>query len=156
MLKRVWDFWLGNQQIKAGPVDLLAQQADVRKQTAMGKYTPYDGELLEPLNKVISSNKSSGMIVLHTMGSHYPFQNRYPEEFEQFKPATKKNRHIPLKQKHRETILNNYDNSILYTDFFLSELISTLNKQKGRQYCFMCQIMAKIFSRMLPLVLAGA
>lgn len=123
-------FWLGNQQIKAGPVDLLAQQADVRKQTAMGKYTPYDGELLEPFNKVISSNKSSGMIVLHTMGSHYPFQNRYPEEFEQFKPATKKNRHIPLKQKHRETILNNYDNSILYTDFFLSELIASLKQTK--------------------------
>lgn len=121
-------FWLGNQIIKGGKIELLARQADGWQQTAMGKHTPYDGELLELFNKVVGSNKNSVMIVLHTMGSHYPYQNRYPKEFELFKPATQKNRHIALNQKQRETILNNYDNSILYTDFFLSELIASIKR----------------------------
>lgn len=66
------------------------------------------------------------LIVLHQMGSHGPaYYKRYPEEFEKFKPSCKTNE---LKDCSREEINNAYDNTILYTDYFLSQVIQLLKK----------------------------
>ncbi|RUR19297.1 phosphoethanolamine--lipid A transferase [Legionella sp. km535] len=65
-------------------------------------------------------------IILHQMGSHGPaYYKRYPSRFEQFKPACKKNL---LEQCSLEEIANAYDNTILYTDYFLSKAIGLLKE----------------------------
>ncbi|MGL4767920.1 MAG: phosphoethanolamine transferase [Formosimonas sp.] len=64
------------------------------------------------------------VIVLHQMGSHGPaYYKRYPAAFEQFKPACQNNL---LEQCSPEEISNAYDNTILYTDYFLSKVIGLL------------------------------
>jgi lipid A ethanolaminephosphotransferase len=64
-------------------------------------------------------------IVLHQMGSHGPaYYKRYPKQFEQFTPTCNTNQ---LEQCSQEEINNTYDNTLLYTDYFLSKTIKLLN-----------------------------
>jgi lipid A ethanolaminephosphotransferase len=63
-------------------------------------------------------------IVLHQMGSHGPsYYKRYPKEFEIFKPVVKSNH---FENCSKEQINNAYDNTILYTDYFLAKTIDFL------------------------------
>lgn len=65
-------------------------------------------------------------IVLHQMGSHGPaYYKRYPKEFKRFMPVCTNNL---LEKCSLEEISNAYDNTILYTDYFLSQVISLLKK----------------------------
>jgi lipid A ethanolaminephosphotransferase len=63
------------------------------------------------------------------MGNHGPaYYKRYPENFEQFKPACQTNL---LEDCTIEEIGNAYDNAILYTDYFLAETINLLKNNSG-------------------------
>ena len=68
----------------------------------------HDEVLLDYLKRVKS--EENNFVVLHLKGSHSIFRNRYPEQFAKWKG--------PGKQK----IVDEYDNSILYTDFILSKI----------------------------------
>ena len=60
------------------------------------------------------------------IGSHWFYNSRYPESFKKFKPtATSKY----LKSSSKEEIINSYDNTILYLDWFLHQLIERVKKQ---------------------------
>ncbi|GGD30617.1 phosphoethanolamine transferase [Malaciobacter pacificus] len=89
-----------------------------------------DGEcrdigMLVGLEEYISKNKDKDiLIVLHQMGNHGPaYYKRYPKEFEKFTPVCKTNQ---LEECTQEEVSNAYDNAILYTDYFLSEVIKFL------------------------------
>jgi lipid A ethanolaminephosphotransferase len=83
----------------------------------------YDESMLENINSYIDSKKSSVLIVLHSIGSHGPkYANRYPKDFDKFKPSCKKQ---PQKCS-RYKVDNAYDNSILYTDYFINKTIETI------------------------------
>jgi lipid A ethanolaminephosphotransferase len=63
---------------------------------------------------------------LHQKGSHGPaYWRRYPAEFNKFGPVCQTNE---LEQCTREQIVAAYDNTILYTDYFLSQTIDLLRK----------------------------
>ncbi|WOX05818.1 phosphoethanolamine transferase [Microbulbifer pacificus] len=81
--------------------------------------------MLEGVQKLVSSTPSGDiLVVLHQMGSHGPeYAKRYPKSFEKFKPSCSSNL---LEQCSQEEIDNAYDNSILYTDFFLGQVIDYL------------------------------
>ncbi|QOR62981.1 phosphoethanolamine--lipid A transferase [Sulfurovum indicum] len=91
-----------------------------------------DGEcrdigMLVGLDKYIEENKDKDiLIILHQMGNHGPaYYKRYPKEFEKFTPVCKTNQ---LEECTKEEISNAYDNAILYTDYFLSQVIDFLKK----------------------------
>ncbi|MDB4165143.1 phosphoethanolamine--lipid A transferase [Gammaproteobacteria bacterium] len=64
------------------------------------------------------------VIVLHQMGNHGPaYYKRYPEEFKKFLPVCETNQ---LEDCDSSSIVNAYDNALLYTDFFLNEVIEFL------------------------------
>lgn len=74
--------------------------------------------------------KGDIFIVLHQMGSHGPaYYKRYPDNFEKFKPTCKSNQ---LETCTTEEINNTYDNTILYTDYFLSKVIELLKKNTSK------------------------
>ena len=83
--------------------------------------------MLSGLDEYIAMNKDKDMmIVLHQMGNHGPeYYRRYPKEFERFKPACQTGE---LRDCSQEEVDNAYDNAILYTDYFLSEVIKFLKK----------------------------
>lgn len=83
--------------------------------------------MLSGLEQWVTAQKDHDMlIVLHQMGNHGPeYYRRYPDQFKQFTPICKSAR---LSACSREEIDNSYDNAIVYTDYFLSEIIQFLKK----------------------------
>ncbi|MFA9372810.1 MAG: phosphoethanolamine transferase [Poseidonibacter sp.] len=84
-----------------------------------------DEGMLVGLEDYIKKHKGEDiLIVLHQMGNHGPaYYKRYPKEFEKFTPVCKTNQ---LEDCTQEEVSNAYDNAILYTDYFLSEVIKFL------------------------------
>lgn len=87
--------------------------------------------MLSGLDKFIAAKGGKDiLIVLHQMGNHGPeYYRRYPKEFERFTPSCKSS---DLKNCTQQEIDNAYDNAILYTDFFLSQVIEFLKKYDGQ------------------------
>ena len=83
--------------------------------------------MLSGLDEYIQSKKGKDiLIVLHQMGNHGPeYYRRYPKEFEKFKPMCMTG---DIRNCTQEEVDNSYDNAILYTDYFLSEVINFLKK----------------------------
>ena len=80
--------------------------------------------MLSGLQTYIDSKSGDILVVLHQMGSHGPaYHRRYPREFEKFTPACQSGE---LADCTRQEIINAYDNTILYTDHFLSKVIGLL------------------------------
>ena len=91
----------------------------------------YDEEMLNISKEFIKkNNKDDLVIVLHQKGSHGPaYYKRIPKGFDKFKPVCKS---VELQQCSSEEITNSYDNTILYTDYFLSEIIDMLKENKDK------------------------
>ncbi len=70
-------------------------------------------------------------IVMHSTGSHWNYSARHPKEFEKFKPAIDKSAKIDASGCPNEELVNSYDNSILYTDYFLLEVINRLKDKNA-------------------------
>jgi len=85
----------------------------------------YDEVLLGELDHIIEnlSEGSKTFVVLHTQGSHMRYSMRYPHAFRMFPESGDLSR--------REYMVNTYDNSIVYTDYFLSEVIKRLEAFEG-------------------------
>ena len=84
------------------------------------------GQLLLQMEK---KRGKDTVIVLHLNGSHGPnYHVKYPRKFARFLPDCKKNE---LRLCDREALLNAYDNTILYTDYVLSQVIDVLKKEQG-------------------------
>jgi glucan phosphoethanolaminetransferase (alkaline phosphatase superfamily) len=122
--------WFSNQQAIGGnnALLLLASQADKYFfRDSINKISQYDEVLLPYLESEIN-DEDNDFIVLQGNGSHFLFDDRYPENFRKFTPNC-----LSKVPKHcaPEAIVNSYDNSILYTDYFLSEIIQRLKNKKA-------------------------
>lgn len=79
-----------------------------------------DGPLIDLTKKYTTDNyQGKRLYILNLMGSHPNFRFRYPENFNIFKASQYSDR-----PKHQRETLAQYDNSILYTDYVLSEIIN--------------------------------
>lgn len=83
--------------------------------------------MLAGLDQYIKTNKDKDiLIVLHQMGNHGPaYYKRYPQAFEKFKPTCKTN---DFGKCSKEKIVNAYDNALLYTDYFLANVVKFLQR----------------------------
>lgn len=86
-----------------------------------------DVGMLKGLDRFVASKQGKDiLILLHQMGNHGPeYYRRYPQAFEQFTPTCKSGE---LSTCTQQEIDNAYDNAILYTDYFLSEVIKFLKR----------------------------
>jgi len=122
--------WFSNQQAIGdnNALLLLASQADKYFfRDSINKISQYDEVLLPYLEKEIS-DEDNDFIVLQGNGSHFLFDDRYPENFRKFTPNCLSK--VPKHCSH-EALVNSYDNSILYSDYFLSEIIKRLKNKKA-------------------------
>lgn len=86
----------------------------------------WDDALLAGLENDLKTVEKDTVIVLHTMGSHGPaYYQRYPDGFKQFQPICDT---ADIQKCPRESIVNTYDNTILYTDYIVSSAIDILKK----------------------------
>ncbi|WP_293753363.1 phosphoethanolamine transferase, partial [uncultured Parabacteroides sp.] len=92
----------------------------------------YDGKLLPHLDSVLSLDKQRQLIVIHTLGSHFRYNARYPESFCRFTPSLHENTgYDVVSPSNKEVLVNSYDNSICYTDYVLNEIIRKVDDQKA-------------------------
>ena len=85
-----------------------------------------DMQLVNSMRLALAKESSPKLLfILHCYGSHFSYHQRYPQEFAHFTPDDD----VAIHRKNREMIRNAYDNSIRYTDYLLSEVISTLESQ---------------------------
>ena len=126
-------FWLSNQ-ISFGkfdtPVSVFAKEADQVEFLNLGGFTDnsnYDEVLFKPFARALGDPAPKKLIVLHTLGSHWNYAHRYPARFDQWKPSLVGVHKPVLTDTAIKPQLNNsYDNSILYTDWFLAQLVKRL------------------------------
>ncbi|MFL0078025.1 phosphoethanolamine--lipid A transferase EptA [Tenacibaculum maritimum] len=87
----------------------------------------YDEVLLHDLKTEIQNTKKDKIfVVLHTSTSHGPtYFKKYPAQFNQFTPVCKS---VVLADCSQEELINAYDNTILYTDYILANVIKELRQ----------------------------
>jgi len=123
-------YWLSNQG-RVGNFDslisLIAHDAQTTVFTNTEFYgTVYDEMLLHPLEVALSEPYPHKLIVLHLLGSHQSYRNRYPPEKTHFHPEDYADESSTEEQA---TTLSEYDNSIHYTDEVLEKVLQKLEKQ---------------------------
>ncbi|MFW3898115.1 phosphoethanolamine transferase [Pseudomonas bharatica] len=90
----------------------------------------FDEALLHGLAERIDSSSDDTLIVLHMLGSHGPaYYKRYPQAFRRFTPTCDSSQ---LDKCDNAAIVNAYDNSILYTDHVLGQLLDLLKARAQR------------------------
>ena len=90
----------------------------------------FDERLLDGLPEMIRDARNDLVIVLHQKGSHGPaYARRYPAGFGRFGPVCDA---ADFEKCSPESITAAYDNTILYTDYFLSKAIDLL-RDSGEQ-----------------------
>jgi lipid A ethanolaminephosphotransferase len=101
------------------------QRAEDIPGACQGDSCRYDEVLLQGLEQRIrSSAKAKIFVVLHQHGSHGPaYYSEYPKRFEVFTPVCKS---VELHECTKAELVNAYDNTIVYTDEFLSRTIELL------------------------------
>ena len=125
--------WRDNQSGCKGVCDgLPAEQLDRAKVEALcAEGQCLDEVLLHGMEGIARDTQGNLLVVMHQLGSHGPaYFKRYPAVFKQFVPACENE---DLRGCNAAEIVNAYDNSLLYTDFFLSRVIDFLERSH-KQY----------------------
>ncbi|SCN47488.1 hypothetical protein BAZMOX_25926_0 [methanotrophic endosymbiont of Bathymodiolus azoricus (Menez Gwen)] len=122
-------YWISNQNMYGewdNLVSIIAHQADhlTSINHSRGKTTrtqKFDSEVLKHIKKILKQNDHSNnkVIFVHLMGSHGDYCQRYPKkEFSKFNGIVNRS-------------INCYDNSVLYNDFVVSNIMDILKQDSG-------------------------
>ncbi|MDO5969175.1 phosphoethanolamine transferase [Flavivirga aquimarina] len=122
--------WFGNQELERSYASIVKTNKKVVLVDSLRSYLSFkkafDEELLKPFRSSFSNGKNKSLFTLHMMGSHWWYENRYKDAQRKFKPVID-SKHIPSLSK--EQMINSYDNTIVYLDYFLEKLIKTIEQQ---------------------------
>jgi len=111
--------WMSNQikySVHDTPTTVIASETDkqVWVNHHLGETTQidvFDGALVNELSKLERSDRM--LIVVHLMGNHIRYSDRYPVEFAQF--------------SGKGGEVDTYDNSMLYNDYVMQQLYETVS-----------------------------
>ncbi|OCG03138.1 phosphoethanolamine transferase EptA [Gilliamella sp. wkB112] len=88
----------------------------------------YDEVLINELANKLNDIDEDSLIILHMLGSHGPnYYQRYPARFKQFIPTCDTNQ---INNCDLVSLVNTYDNTIVYTDFIINQTIELLQKKQ--------------------------
>ncbi|ANV98030.1 hypothetical protein BBW65_04085 [Helicobacter enhydrae] len=115
-------FWISNQLGKThgGVTSVIATSS--KKYNFASQYKQnfeevfHDGKLLPIIDMEQNSNKEKyNLFVIHLMGTHASYGNRYPPHFSFFDDS--------LYHGKKQRTIARYDNAVLYNDYVVSEII---------------------------------
>jgi len=124
--------WIGNQTLEKSYKDII--------------YSNDSKIIIDEFHSFLSFKKEKDLALLdyfsveepsiknristfHMIGSHWYYNSRITKKFQQFKPIISSKYLGSLK---KEELINSYDNTILYLDNFLNELIEKLEKSSKK------------------------
>ena len=124
--------WISNQDPAETYVSFINECDTVlygHPEKSVYNYNEWLDEDLFPLVKEIKKKDfPCNLFVLHTIGSHWYYNNHFSSSFKVFTPVTSSR---ILSQCSSEELINSYDNTVVYTDFFLDSLISIFENENA-------------------------
>lgn len=109
----IWEtYWLSTQENISMYVNMFSMINTQAKNKNWISKTTYDEAIISEYEKALTDNHKKRLIFIHLQGSHPVCSKRYPDRFKLF--------------TDNSTIINEYNNSIYYTDFVLDKLIQKL------------------------------
>jgi glucan phosphoethanolaminetransferase (alkaline phosphatase superfamily) len=89
--------------------------------------------LLDPFRNALADRAPKKLIVVHSLGSHWNYSHRYPKQFDKWQPSLfGVDKPVYTDTRIKPLLNNSYDSSILYTDWFLAQLIERLKQSQQR------------------------
>ncbi len=124
-------FWLSNQGAHRSAVGneiaLMMEEADIVRTSNFGFWNSVlDEKLLPLLDEAIGDPAPRKLIIIHTLGSHTNYRQRVPPGFALGPGAAnvrEAHANIRITDEHA-AIIEHYDRTIAYTDWFLGEVIA--------------------------------
>ncbi len=87
-----------------------------------------DEDILPHLEYELQDDNSNQLHIVHSIGSHWWYNSHYTDEFEVYKPVIESR---VVSSNTQEEMINSYDNTILYTDYFLKNTIDLIRDKKS-------------------------
>lgn len=120
--------WLENDggcQGVCGHAQLISYPRDEEDGDCQGAFC-LDQVFIRDLPEYLARIRRDTLIVVHITGSHGPsYHERYPREFAVFQPDCQRN---DIEHCSPQSLINTYDNTILYTDYVVASLTDELAK----------------------------
>jgi lipid A ethanolaminephosphotransferase len=124
-------FWVGNQTLEKSYAPVVATNDSVVLIDAFKSVFSFDkrkdNDLLTPLEHYLPS-VSRSVVSLHMIGSHWWYEDRYTEAERRFTPVID-SKYIPSLTE--EQLINSYDNTLVYLDGFLYQVVEKLKDFSG-------------------------
>ncbi|WP_339353090.1 phosphoethanolamine transferase [Xenorhabdus mauleonii] len=118
--------YLSRSHIGDNEINLIANEANHYIRSNVNTST---------LKEILKEKSNKKLIVYKTVGSHYLYHTRYPDEYSIFKPSFTKETYSNPTIKDKEKLENSYANSILYSvDKNVSDFINVLKNEDGLVY----------------------
>lgn len=126
-------FWISNAGMLT-PHDTehtaLARQADVTEMVNTDfRLDSLDEKLLPVFEDVLEHPAERKLVVLHTLGSHPKYDQRYAEDDQYYDENDELPEGVPELSDWEREQFDQYDNTIRYTDTFLDMIISRVEAQ---------------------------
>jgi heptose-I-phosphate ethanolaminephosphotransferase len=126
-------YWLSSQQreIAMAAISHYTDEADVVRFFER----QHDTVLINAMRDIFAregDRVQKRFCILHMLGSHFNLTSRYPREFARYPDGLGSGMFSGTSASVSNTeLINAYDNTILYTDYVLSQLIALLREQPG-------------------------
>ena len=127
-------YWLSNQDDSyiSSLFGSLADHTIYHNKRSGRSSSALDEELLPYYLKALNDSYPKKLIILHFIGAHPNYANRYPEQFEQFKEGNGDAVEHDLEQRNIglwvQLKRNEYDNAILYQDALITQFLTALKQ----------------------------
>ena len=123
--------WLMNQDVHVSlAVGVHADQMHYPPpiSAVMSGHLPLDEVLLPDLQRALERRGTAQFIGLHVIGSHWEYISRYPQSFQRYDVGHDLGFMSASSQQSAQHVINAYDNSVIYTDWFLQQVIERARK----------------------------
>lgn len=125
--------WISNQESsgKYGDMGLLyahlCHQHYFTRIHDFDAYTPYDAAVLPLLEQTLAASGNKKFAVVHVMGAHFNYADRYPENFALFSGEDETGMTSGNHKDQRAA----YDNAVLYDDYVVDEIIKRVEDKNA-------------------------
>lgn len=121
-------YWISNQldieSMYSSSTQIIASLSDVSIFVSRFKRhfdeVFYDEKILPELDAILNKHPTKGFFVLHLMGTHSSYGNRYPSEFSKFSDLSMD---LPTRMRAR------YFNAVFYNDYVVSEIFKRFSNE---------------------------
>ncbi len=133
-------YWI-TDQIDRGHIKMHEEEADYVYRLVISPEENVtldntDMQLISTLRKVLNEPGDKKFIVMHTMGSHWDYKERYPINYDVYKPSEKTVFARPSDFSQKQVLINTYDNCILFNDATLDSIYRVVDHQRAHSMVY--------------------